>query len=197
LFGARLDLRTGQKHRTNMRAYLLFLALILSPALAAEPSPAKPAATVKPPAGPPTLEDVIFDPHYLKQGLGPKTLLCVINPPPTLPPEVATAITAAGLKDVTELLPLPAGATPLQRDKTVAPRFPDEKRRWGSPGKTGFLVHVGADGKVLGLYCFQASDRDYAVAAAQALLYWRYKPAKLNGTAVPVLTSQLFEFEPR
>ena len=175
-----------------MRIYLLPLALILTSALAAEPSSAKP------PARPPTLEDVIFDPHYLRQALGPKTIISPIGPsapPPELSPEVTAAIENAGLKKVTQLLALPAGATPLQRDKTVAPRFPDEKRRSGSPGTILFLIYVGTDGKVQGLYCSQASDHAYAVAAAEALLVWRFKPAKLGGTALPVLASQRFEFD--
>jgi hypothetical protein len=187
----------AKKYRTNMRAYLLSLALIISPALAAEPSPAKPTGPARPPASPPTLEAVIFDPQYLKQVLGPKTIVSPVAPQPALPPEVTNAIMEAGLKDITELIALPAGATPVKLDKTVPPRFPDEKRKWGDPGKIVFLVYVGADGKVQGLYCLKSSDHAYAVAAAQALLSWRYKPAKLTGTAVPVLTGQLFEFESR
>jgi hypothetical protein len=46
---------------------------------------------------------------------------------------------------------------------------------------------VGTDGKVKCVYCYQYSDRLFAIAYAAALSKWRYEPAKINGTAVPVL----------
>ncbi len=174
-----------------MRLKLLLLALLLPSLLPAETTPARPAAATKAP----TLEDVIFDVRYLRQVLPPQAFISGVDPHPELQPEFVAAIKAAHLDEAFHLSPLPAGATPPKHGQTPAPHFPDERRHSGTTGKASFLLYVGADGKVTGLYCHEATDHVYAVAAAEALLSWKYKPAKIAGKPVPVLTGQLLIFE--
>ena len=54
---------------------------------------------------------------------------------------------------------------------------------------------IGADGAVKCLYCYSHNDRLFAMAAAMAVVKWRYTPAKIQGTAVPVLAGLPMEFQ--
>ncbi len=141
-----------------------------------------------------TLQDIIFDPKYPKQTLGPKTLIAPIAGSETIPPGAAEAFKEAKLDESTKLFILPNGATPPKRIKAVPPDFPSELRRPGVSGKTAFLIFIGADGKVVSLYCYKSDEPAFALSAAQAIVQWKFDPAKINGTAVPVLVGQVLEF---
>jgi TonB family protein len=173
-----------------MRSKLSLLALLLvSAALSAAPS--------APPAALPTLEEVIFNVSHLKQTLGSKMMISPIDSQSDVPAGVMEAIKSVQLDEICELSLLPAGATPLKRQRMIAPKFPEAQRRQKTDGRVAFLVSVAADGSVVGLYCYEASDRAFAIAAAQAMLSWKFKPATINKAAIPVLTAQLFEFGSR
>jgi hypothetical protein len=148
-----------------------------------------------------TLEDIIFDVKYLKQMLGPKTLVTALvetnrdrKLADTALPDTIKAIQAAQLDAKSQLFALPEGATPPKL-KTSAPHsYPPGLNISREPKRADFLMLVGADGAVKCLYCYSNNDRLFALAAAAAVVKWRYTPAKINGTAVPVLAGLPMEF---
>lgn len=173
---------------TNMKTTALSLlslaaaCLIAIPAIAAD-APAKPERL--------TLEDVIFDAKYLKQVLGPNTL--VARDPET--GQVPTAaITQAKLAEKTKIFALPDEATKPELISSIPPAYPQSTRLRRDPPKADFLLFIGTDGSVKCLYCYDTKDQVFAILAADALIKWRYVPAKINGTAVPVLLPVQMKF---
>ncbi len=139
-----------------------------------------------------TLEDVIFDATYLKKALGAKTLVVPDEKTGQIPAE---AITKAGFAEKTQVFVLPDDATrPVLKD-SFAPALNQSFRMKRDPSKADFFLFVGADGKVKSLHCYNTNDQVYAIIAADALIKWTYAPAKLGGTAVPVLLSVEMKFD--
>lgn len=134
-----------------------------------------------------TLEDVIFDANLLKQGLGANTLIVSDKKNTPLPTELTAAISAAGFADKTRLYDFPENARRPKLKKSIPYTYPRSLRQGKTRGHANFLVALGADGAVRGLYCYEHSDRLFALAAAAAIVKWRYEPAAINDTAVPVL----------
>jgi hypothetical protein len=168
---------------TALRALSLAAAtLIAMPAIAAD-TPPKPERL--------TLEDVIFDAKYLKQVLGPNTL--VVRHPET--GQVPTAaITQAKLDEKTKIFALPDEATKPELISSIPPSYPQSTRLRRDPPKADFLLFIGTDGNVKCLYCYDTKDQVFAIVVADALIKWRYVPAKINGTAVPVLLPVQMKF---
>jgi TonB family protein len=141
------------------------------------------------------VNSLIATPQHLKESLtGTTMLLTKLNVGPT-GPEVAKAILAAGLDQVTQFVPFPSeNAREPEPTKRVAPVYPYELRRKGVSGSTSFLMLIGADGRVKSLYCYQSTHPWLADAAAEALNAWKFKPATVKGTAMPVLANQTMDF---
>lgn len=53
---------------------------------------------------------------------------------------------------------------------------------------------IAPTGEVTAVYSLAASHPAFATSAAKAVAQWRFKPAKLKDTAVPVVFVQLIEF---
>ncbi len=134
-----------------------------------------------------TLEDVIFDADYLKTQLGPKTLLTAGARSGEITPELPQKLTEAGLAKETRFFLFPAEASPPKLYFSIPHSYPQSMRQGRESGTAHFLALVGTDGKVKNIYCYQHTDRVFAIAYAAAVSRWRYEPAKIKGTAVPVL----------
>lgn len=172
-----------------MKTKLALLALSLAVCLVG-------AADSKPNPGPnsaPGLADVIHDPSYLRQALGRKAIV-LPTVVPGKPDETLTALHAAGLDKDIEFFALPANATPPKALQRQPPAYPQPQRDQRVSGSARYLFVIGADGLVKAIYCCESSDPDFALSGAKALIWWRYTPAKIQGTAVPVVASQLLEF---
>ena len=171
----------------------------LAAAILAFASPPLAAGEAKPPQL--TLEDIIFDATYLKKMLGPKTLITALVETNRGRKKVESgladtikAIRDAQLDEKTQIYSLPDDAV-QPKLKTSAPHsYPPGLNISREPKKANFLMLIGADGAVKCLYCYSYNDRLFAMAAAMAVVKWRYAPAKIQGTAVPVLAGLPMEF---
>jgi hypothetical protein len=163
---------------------LLAAALLFSPAPAAEEKPKEKGPDL-------TLEDVIFDATYLKRLLGPKTLVAPGQKSKTVPTD---AITKAGLDEKTQIFILPDEAKKPVLKSSLPPHFPSSLKLRRDPIKAKFLLFIGADGNVKCLYCYETNDQLFALAAADAVVKWRYTPAKIGTTAVPVVIPLEMDF---
>ncbi len=168
------------------RFSLLLIATVALTCLAPAAGPKKPAA--------PTLAEIVSNPAHLEQALGPKTLLLTRPVAGAINPELAAVIKEAKLDQKTQFFILPLEASEPKARVRAGPIYPYNLRRAGVSGKASFLVLIGADGKIKGIYCYAATQPAFASAAAEAILKWQFEPAKIQGTAVPVLVSQILEF---
>ncbi|HWA24777.1 MAG TPA: hypothetical protein VG734_03810 [Lacunisphaera sp.] len=141
-----------------------------------------------------TLEDVIFDVSYLKKLLGPKTLVTAVvesnrgrTKSNTAIEDTVKAIKEAHLDEKSQIFLLPDGATEPVLQSSVPHAYGPGIKISRQEKKADFLMLIGADGAVKCLYCFNQNDRLFALAAAMAVVKWHYEPAKVGGTAVPVL----------
>jgi len=134
-----------------------------------------------------TLEDIIFEPDLLRQGLGANTLIVPDKKNAAIPPSLTAAMTAAGFTRKTRLYAFPENARRPKLKSSVPYDYPHSLRQGKTRGQANFLVSIGADGAVRGLYCYEHTDRLFALAAAAAIVKWRYEPAAINDTALPVL----------
>ncbi|AOS45666.1 Gram-negative bacterial tonB protein [Lacunisphaera limnophila] len=164
-------------------AGLLLLALPLS---AADKAKSKAAKL--------TLEDVVFDAQYLRQALGPKTLLTFEKPVAEIPASLAEALKTSGLADATKFMVLPPEFGPPKVVESIPYNYPTKLRRGRTSGEADFLVLIGADGKVKTIHCYQHSDRMFALAVAAAVVRWQYAPTKIQETALPVLLAMHMSF---
>lgn len=142
-----------------------------------------PAAVAK--EKPLTLEDVIFDAKYLAEVLGPKTLVQT----DLKQASILKVLKKANLDQKTQVMFVPAEATPAKVADRINPQYPKKLRYGRSEGSASFLVFVGADGAVASLYCYKYDERLMALAAAMALVKWKFEPLKFGETALPVLTT--------
>lgn len=143
----------------------------------------------------PSLSEIIATPQHLKESLSPTTILLTKLKVRPAGPEVAKAILDAGLDQATQFVSFPdENASEPEPVKRVAPEFPYDLRRRGVSGAAKFLMLIAADGTVKSLYCYQNDHPKLAVAAAEALTTWKFKPARVKGVAVPVLVNQTLEF---
>lgn len=176
-------------------AYLFTALLVLAgPAPAADK--AKPEQL--------TLEDIIFDAKYLKQMLGPNTLVTAVvetnrdrKKSDTALTDTIKAIMESHLDEKTKIYALPDDATQPELKSSIPHSYPPGLNITREPKKADFLILIGADGAVKCMYCYNHSKNDqlFALAAAKAVLKWRYTPAKIRGTAVPVLAGLPMEFQ--
>jgi hypothetical protein len=139
-----------------------------------------------------TLEDVIFDAGYLKKFVGANTLVVPDEKTGQLP---TAGLLKAALEKSTKIYALPDQAEKPKLDYSMPPTFPRSLRlSRGEAIKARYLAIVGPDGTVKCLYCYETNDEPFAIVTANAVIHWRYKPAKLNGTAVPVMVPIEMEF---
>jgi hypothetical protein len=164
-----------------MKTFVLrFSSLVVTSLLAVLVTAAEPAKAVDNL----TLEDVIFDASYLKKMLGPNTLVARDAKSGEIPTE---AILHAKLDEKTKIYALPDEATKPELISSIPVSYPQSTRLRRDPPRADFLVFVGADGLVKCLYCYDTKDQVFAIVASSSLIKWRYSPAKIKGTAVPVL----------
>ena len=102
----------------------------------------------------------------------------------------ARGIEGLGRTPGTEFLLLPKDAIPPKAVRQSAPEYP----RYAGQGQARVLGLISTSGEVVAVYCLSATHPAFGSAAAEAVGHWKYKPAKLNGTAIPVIFTQLMEF---
>ncbi|MDQ5977884.1 MAG: hypothetical protein QG602_856 [Verrucomicrobiota bacterium] len=141
-----------------------------------------------------TLEDIIFEPSYLTKLLGPNTLVVPSGDGAGLGPELMAALNKAGVTEKSRSFLLPEGAKPPEVKTSLPYGFPKSLRQGKQEGHARFLVFVGADGAVKTLHCYEFTHRLFALAVAKSVVKWKYTPASINGTAVPVLLELPAEF---
>ncbi len=141
-----------------------------------------------------TLEDVIFDASYLTKMLGPNTLIVPATPNTGLSPELMAALNQAGVTAKSRAFLLPEGAKAPEVKSSLPYSFPKSLRQGKQEGHARFLVLVGGDGAVKTMHCYDFTHRLFALAVAKSLVKWKYEPATINGTAVPVVLEYLAEF---
>lgn len=163
-----------------MKSVLISFALIALPVLAV-------AAAATGPADELTLEDVIFDAERFKKLLGPKTLLVPAEKSGDIPLPLAEGIASAGFNRTTKLLVFPEAGTRPKLKSSIPFSYPNSLRKEGKDSYADFLLSIAADGTVRGLYCYRNDDRMFALAAGAAVVRWRYEPAKINGSLLPVV----------
>lgn len=96
-------------------------------------------------------------------------------PPPPPPPPIHEAVRTEARID---------NGSPLQ------PPYPASAQREGAEGTVQVRIAIGPDGRVKAVQKVQASRDDfYAATERQALRYWRFKPATLDGR--PIESSKL------
>jgi hypothetical protein len=164
-----------------MKLRLLTLAVCLAAVLGTE-------ATAKP-----SLRETLSDPKYLQEALGRKAYV-MTNAGGKVSSELQLAIKSARLDESVQLSALPPEAEPAEPTKRSHPSYPAGLRRAGVSGHASFLFLIGADGTVKSIYCYDASRPDFALAGAEAVLKWRFNPAQIGDTPVPMLASQTLEF---
>jgi outer membrane biosynthesis protein TonB len=179
-----------------MKIILFGLIAVFATAFAAEPA-AKPTTLAESKTTPPTLAEIVANPIYIRGAMGSQAVLVTDPKTGLVDEELAKAVKATGLEDGIHFFPLPAtGISPVAKFRS-APRFPDELRRRGVSGEARYLLVIGADGMVKGICCYQSSDPAFAVAGAGALITWKFSPAKIGATPIPVLAAQKMEFNAR
>ncbi len=142
--------------------------------------------TTPPAARKPTLAEIIADPRNLRQALGTKGLLVTDAKTGQVSDELMKAVKRARLTEGIQLYPLPASAvSPVPEFRAV----PDALRSKYDDATADFLIVIGANGTVQGIYCLESSDPEFAVAGAAAVLKWRYRSATIDGTPVPVIAN--------
>lgn len=147
-----------------------------------------PARTAKPELG-----KIITDLSRFRSALGKKAILLPNPNTGQVEKFVTDAVHSTGLDQEVEFLTLPTGSTFPEAIKLQGPVDVKRFARSGIPAQALFLMVIGADGTVSGLYCVKSDHPDLAVACAAAIVGWRYTPAKIQGTPVPVVTAQLME----
>ncbi len=138
-----------------------------------------------------TLEDVIFDAKYLHQLLGPNTLVAGHDKTGEVPVE---ALARTGITDKTKIFALPDEAVKPVLKSSIAPAMPQSYRFRDDASTAEFFLFVGTDGAVKSLHCYETNDQVFAIIAADALIKWRYTPAMIGTTAVPVIVPVQMKF---
>jgi hypothetical protein len=144
----------------------------------------------------PKLAEIISDPKYFRSALGIKALVSSDPATGEIPSKLLADLKSAGLTDGVQLIPLPRDAVLPYAKKRTAPAYPESLRRKKVDGRVEFLCVIGADGTVKGMYCVAAAQPEFAIAAAAALAQWRFEPARIQNTAVPVIVNTMLEFGP-
>lgn len=85
-------------------------------------------------------------------------------------------------------IPIPIGGDvrPPQLVSRTEPEYPEVERRGRKEGTVIIEATITADGTVRDVRLLKSADTILDEAAKRAVLQWRYRPATLNGRAVPV-----------
>lgn len=102
------------------------------------------------------------------------------------------------LKDV-YVIPGTPGMSLPQVVKEVRPAYTPEAMRQKIQGSVELQVVIGVDGTVVRGRVTKSLDKDYGLdaSALESALQWKFKPAMLNGSAVPVAVNLLLEYRLR
>ncbi len=152
------------------------------------------ASPAREPVVSPKLVEIIADPKFLRGALGIKALLYSDPKTGEVAPELLADVKAAGLTEGIQFFPLPKEATHPEPKSRVAPVYPQELQRKQVSGQVRFLCALGTDGTVKGLYCTATSRPEFAPAAAVAIVQWRFEPARIQNTPVPILVNVTLAF---
>ncbi|MDI1249853.1 MAG: energy transducer TonB [Lacunisphaera sp.] len=90
----------------------------------------------------------------------------------------------------TEFFVLPPEAVKPKITRQGPPDYP----RGAGPGKARIMALISASGEVTAVCCLAASQPVFAGSAARSVAGWKFQPAKLKDAPVPVLFTQLIEF---
>jgi|GEM_PF-6104724 len=141
------------------------------------------------------LAELISDSQYFKAALGSKALLVTDPKTGEVPKELLHAIASARLNEGIQFYPLPKEAVQPTPKKRNAPEYPAQLRRKGVDGAARLLIVIGADGTIKAIHCNEATHPEFALAAAEAVSKWRFSPATIQETPVPVVATLLLEFD--
>jgi protein TonB len=78
------------------------------------------------------------------------------------------------------------GTEPPVPVRTVAPKFPDDMKRLGTSGLVTVSCMIDEKGNVSEPKIVKASNDAFAEPAMEALVKWKFKPAKKDGAAVAI-----------
>jgi hypothetical protein len=144
-----------------------------------------------PPAGP-TFEELIFDKADFMKRLPEYTLLW---PDPAKQPkapatfgEVEAALKELGTVPGVQFFHAPPELTLPVIARFIRPEYPEKMLKKGEAGSAKFLVLINSAGNVTALYCFQCTNKEFAIAGAHCLVDWKFHPAVYNKTKVSILT---------
>jgi protein TonB len=106
-----------------------------------------------------------------------------------VPPAVRLGAGPEGRDEGTTDIIISDITTPPDRDptyKNIPPRYPPEAARRGQQGTVTLRLYIAPDGNVMSAEVAESSgfpllDR----AARDAVAHWRFRPAKLEGHAIP------------
>jgi outer membrane biosynthesis protein TonB len=112
-----------------------------------------------------------------------------------VPNKTADEATTRGIESLgptpnTEFFVLPKESTRPKAIRQGPPVYPRE----AGQGKVLIMALIAPTGEVTAVYALAASHPAFATSAAKAVAQWKFKPAKLKDTAVPVIFVQLIEF---
>lgn len=172
-----------------------FLVFLLGVMLTGSITAAENTSPTKTRTKAPKLNEIVFDSQHFKAALGSKALLFVERSTGKVSPELVQDIAAAGLNDSIQFDPFPNEGIQPEPKKREAPAYPVHLRRKGIDGSARLLILIGAEGKVTAIYCSYATHPDFALASAEALMRWRFSPATIQGTAVPIVVVQTMDFD--
>jgi len=79
--------------------------------------------------------------------------------------------------------------------KRINPKYPKEAFDAKLTGEITLETTIGADGKVTGVKLYGKGEDLLVKAAMDAVKQWEYKPYKVNGKAVPVVTYVKINFK--
>lgn len=86
------------------------------------------------------------------------------------------------------------GIEPPVPVRTVAPVYPDEMRRLGTSGVVTVSILIDEKGNVNDPQVVKASNEAFSQPALDALVRWKFKPAKQAGEAVAMRVSIPIQF---
>lgn len=145
----------------------------------------------KPPAAP-SFEQIIFDKADFIKRLPENTLIW--PDPTTHPKSPRTFVVVEGaLKELGDVPGVKFFRAPPEVTLPIISRFslppyPEKMLKTKKPGEVRFLILINSTGSVSALYCFQATSNEFAIAAAQCVVDWKFQPALYGKTKVSILT---------
>ena len=104
---------------------------------------------------------------------------------------VGRGIESLGPTPGTEFFILPVEAKAPVGSRRDAPLFLRET----ASGSTWILALIAPSGAVTAVYCLEATHPDLGAQAARAIAKWKYRPARVDKNAVPVIFAQRVDYK--